>query len=62
MRKLLTGLILSLGLAGFAQAQSDDGLLPVEQAFKLTTRAAEPGKIALHWEIAKDYYLYRSRI
>lgn len=62
MRKLLTGLILSLGLAGFAQAQSDDGLLPVEQAFKLTARAAEPGKVALHWEIAKDYYLYRSRI
>lgn len=62
MRKLLTGLILSLGLAGFAQAQSDDGLLPVEQAFKLTARAAEPGRIALHWDIAKDYYLYRSRI
>jgi thiol:disulfide interchange protein DsbD len=62
MRKLLTGLILSLGLAGFAQAQSDDGLLPVEQAFKLTARVAGPGKVALHWDIAKDYYLYRSRI
>ncbi|MFC4820887.1 protein-disulfide reductase DsbD [Dokdonella ginsengisoli] len=62
MRKLLTGLILSLGLAGFAQAQTDDGLLPVEQAFKLTARIAGPGKVALHWDIAKDYYLYRSRI
>lgn len=62
MRKLLTGLILSLGLAGFAHAQSDDGLLPVEQAFKLTARVAGPGKVALHWDIAKDYYLYRSRI
>lgn len=62
MRKLFTGLILLLGLAGFAQAQAGDELLPVEQAFKLTARAAEPGKVALHWEIAKDYYLYRSRI
>lgn len=62
MRKFLTGLILSLGLAGFAHAQSDDGLLPVEQAFKLSARVAGPGKVALHWDIAKDYYLYRSRI
>jgi thiol:disulfide interchange protein DsbD len=49
-------------LAGIAQAQSDDDLLPVEQAFKLSAHVAEPGKIALHWDIAQDYYLYRSRI
>ena len=50
------------GLAPCAQAQSEDDLLPVEQAFKLTARIAEPGTIALHWDIAPDYYLYRSRI
>ncbi len=45
-----------------AHAQSEDDLLPVEQAFKLTAKIAEPGKIALHWDIAPDYYLYRTRI
>lgn len=45
-----------------AQAQEEDGLLPVEQAFVLSARIAEPGRIALHWDIAPDYYLYRSRI
>jgi len=55
-------LIALLGLAGFARAQSEDDLLPVEQAFKLTAKIDEPGKIALHWEIAPDYYLYRTRI
>ncbi|MET0232868.1 MAG: protein-disulfide reductase DsbD domain-containing protein, partial [Rhodanobacteraceae bacterium] len=48
--------------APFAQAQSEDDLLPVEQAFKLTAKIAEPGTIALHWDIAPDYYLYRARI
>ena len=51
-----------LASAAPARAQTDDGLLPVEQAFKLDAKAAGPGKLALHWEIAPDYYLYRSRI
>jgi thiol:disulfide interchange protein len=45
-----------------ARAQEQDGLLPVEQAFALRAEIREPGQIALHWDIAKDYYLYRSRI
>ncbi|WP_300615767.1 protein-disulfide reductase DsbD [Dokdonella sp.] len=61
-RGLVPGLILSLGLAGFVQAQTDDGLLPVEEAFKLGAKIVEPGRIALHIDIAKDYYLYRERI
>ena len=55
-------LLAALGLAAVAQAQSEDDLLPVDQAFKLSAKAAEPGRIALHWEIAPDYYLYRTRI
>lgn len=48
--------------AGGAMAQAQDGLLPVEQAFKLSASVAEPGRIAIKVEIAKDYYLYRERI
>jgi thiol:disulfide interchange protein DsbD len=55
-------LLATLGAASLAHAQSEDDLLPVEQAFKLSAKIAEPGTIALHWEIAPDYYLYRSRI
>lgn len=66
MRKLLAGLAALSLFAGVtlsaAQAQSTDDLLPVEQAFKLNAKIAEPGQVALHWEIAPDYYLYRSRI
>src|SRR4051812_15956941 len=55
-------LVAALCFAPVAHAQSDDDLLPVEQAFKLTAKIAEPGKVALHWDIAPDYYLYRARI
>src|SRR5690242_21558896 len=64
-RKLLRGLfaaIVMCSIAPFAHAQSDDDLLPVEQAFKLTAKIAGPGTVALHWDIAPDYYLYRTRI
>ncbi|MEO6689187.1 MAG: protein-disulfide reductase DsbD [Dokdonella sp.] len=43
-------------------AAAEPTLLPVEEAFKLSARINEPGKIALHWTIASDYYLYRGRI
>ena len=71
MRKLFAaGLVALFSLVGITQAQWADEpgsspgqvLLPVEQAFKLTAKVATPGKIALHWDIAPDYYLYRSRI
>ena len=55
-------LIAASGVLPLAHAQSEDDLLPVEQAFKLTSKVAEPGKLALHWDIAPDYYLYRARI
>ncbi|MEO7064084.1 MAG: protein-disulfide reductase DsbD [Dokdonella sp.] len=62
MRKLLAGVFAVFTLVGIAHAQSDEGLLPVEQAFKLDAKITTPGTIALHWDIAPDYYLYRSRI
>ena len=62
MRKLFAGLAVLFLSSGIALAQSADDLLPVEQAFALSAKVSEPGKIALHWEIAPEYYLYRSRI
>ena len=64
MRMLLAGLVALFftALPGAPRAQPSDELLPVEQAFALSARIAAPGRIALHWEIAPDYYLYRSRI
>jgi thiol:disulfide interchange protein DsbD len=62
MRNLFAGFVALLLLAGVARAQSEDDLLAVDQAFKLSGRVDTPGTIALHWDIAKDYYLYRGRI
>ncbi len=64
MRSLFAAIAVTalLASATAVHAQTDDGLLPVEQAFKLDAKAAGPGKLALHWQIAPDYYLYKSRI
>ena len=43
-------------------AHAQDGLLPVDEAYRLKYELVEPGKVALHWDIAKDYYLYKGRI
>ncbi len=54
---------LLLAFSGAASAQDPaDALLPVEQAFALEARVVDPGRIELRWDIAPDYYLYRSRI
>jgi len=67
MRNLFAGLATALlitlaGAGNSARAQDESSLLPVEQAFKLSAKADGAGKLALHWDIAPDYYLYRSRI
>ncbi|KGI78770.1 protein-disulfide reductase DsbD family protein [Oleiagrimonas soli] len=59
---LLTGLLALTALAPPLAAQEVDGLLPVEQAYQVTAKVTTPGTIQLHWTIAPDYYLYRSRI
>ncbi|MEO8010346.1 MAG: protein-disulfide reductase DsbD [Dokdonella sp.] len=62
LRMLLVGLIGLFYCVAPALAQEQDGLLPVEQAFTLSAQVREPGRIALNWKIAKNYYLYKSRI
>ena len=52
--------LLSAALPASAQDTAD--LLPVTEAYKLSTDAATPGVLKLHWTIAPDYYLYRGRM
>ena len=63
MFRFLRAFLLSLlAFTTLGHAQEQDGLLPVEQAYVLKAELAGPDRIALHWTIAKDYYLYKSRI
>ncbi|HEX7324533.1 MAG TPA: protein-disulfide reductase DsbD domain-containing protein [Rhodanobacteraceae bacterium] len=64
-RLLLLGalLVAAVGSCAYAQAVSPgDGLLPVTKAFALKATVTKPGTIALHWNIAPHYYMYRGRI
>ena len=61
-RNLFAAVLALLASLPAARAQEQDGLLPVEQAFALRAEVREPGRIALHWDIAKNYYLYKARI
>jgi thiol:disulfide interchange protein DsbD len=56
--------VLALALAGFGTAQAVDekDLLPVDQAFALSTSAPAHDRVQLQWAIADGYYLYRHRI
>jgi thiol:disulfide interchange protein len=53
--------VLLLGVSS-AHAQGTENLLPVTEAYKLTTDSGTPGLLKLHWTIAPDYYLYRGRM
>ncbi|HJP99451.1 MAG TPA: protein-disulfide reductase DsbD [Rhodanobacteraceae bacterium] len=59
---LLAALLLAAAGAHAQSASPGDGLLPVTQAFALKATIDKPGRIALHFDIAKHYYLYRGRI
>ncbi|HEX7369764.1 MAG TPA: protein-disulfide reductase DsbD [Rhodanobacteraceae bacterium] len=62
-RLLLLVTLLLVATGAFAQSMSPGGgLLPVTQAFALKATVVKPGSIALHWDIAPHYYLYRGRI
>lgn len=59
--RLFVGLsVLLATLPAFAQSTAD--LLPVTEAYKLSSDATTPGVLKLHWTIAPDYYLYRGRM
>ena len=63
--RMATRLLLCLGLlcaALPAFAQGTEDLLPVTEAYQLSADARTPGVLKLHWKIAPDYYLYRSRM
>jgi thiol:disulfide interchange protein DsbD len=59
LRAALAAVALALAAAPAGAASIDD-LLPVDDAFALSTRATEAG-IELRWKIADGYYLYRHR-
>ena len=57
----LLALIPALLLSPVADAQiNPDDLLPVDQAFAMSTDVADDGRhVRIEWEIADGYYLYR---
>ncbi|WP_458070145.1 protein-disulfide reductase DsbD family protein [Rhodanobacter sp. BL-MT-08] len=63
--RALINTLLWLGLllaAAPVFSQSTADLLPVTEAYKLTSDASTPGVLKLHWTLAQDYYLYRGRM
>lgn len=63
MRLMLLFALLLAAAGSHAQDSSPgENLLPVTQAFALKATIDKPGTIALHFDIAPHYYLYRSRI
>jgi thiol:disulfide interchange protein DsbD len=64
---VLAAFLLAASAAATAQgllgpAINDDQFLPVDEAFKLAAAADGGGQIALDWQIAPGYYLYRHRV
>ncbi len=45
-----------------ARAVDESDLLPVDQAFALSSKVVDRGRIEFTWTIAKGYYLYRERM
>ena len=62
VRLLFPAMLLFIATGAFAQSSPGAGLLPVTRAFALHASIAKPGTIALHFDIAPHYYLYRGRI
>jgi thiol:disulfide interchange protein DsbD len=66
---MLASTMLLLALGGPAQASvfdkliaANDGPLPVDQAYQLSSKPLGQGVYQLHWLIEDDYYLYRDKI
>src|SRR5690349_1250016 len=45
-----------------AQNAGEDGLLPIEEAFRVQAQAVDRDTVRLDWKLAEHYYLYRDRI
>ncbi|MGB5131822.1 MAG: protein-disulfide reductase DsbD, partial [Steroidobacteraceae bacterium] len=66
-RTVLAACLLAVAAAATAQgllgpAINDDQFLPVDEAFVFTAAADGGAQLALDWQIAPGYYLYRHRI
>ena len=59
---LVCASVVGPGAVGPARAVDESDLLPVDQAFALTTTAAARDRVELTWRIADGYYLYKQRI
>ncbi len=62
-RWLIATFVLATGLSsvfaqGLPSVLSGPRFLPVDQAFKVYTSLPAPGVLAVHWQVAPDYYLY----
>lgn len=62
MRNLLFFTLILMIYATAVTAQTRQGLLPIDQAYKLSVSIQSPGVVVVNWKIAPDYYLYRSRM
>ncbi|HBD20199.1 MAG TPA: cytochrome C biogenesis protein [Arenimonas sp.] len=49
-------------LSPAARAVDEADLLPIDEAFALSAKATERGRIEFTWKIAEGYYLYRHRM
>lgn len=45
-----------------AWAESEEEILPPEQAFKISAKALTPDSIEVNWNITEGYYLYQSKL
>lgn len=62
---LLLALVLTLGAAQAKPLLSDgldDGLLPVEEAFRLLPPRRNGQTLRIEWSVSPGYYLYRDRL
>ncbi len=67
LRTVLAAFLLAATAVATAQgllgpAVNDDQFLPVDEAFVFTAVADGGAQIALDWQVAPDYYLYRHRV
>jgi len=58
----ITASALDQALKQSAVAAGGDEFLPPDEAFRLTAIADGPDRVKLMWQIAPDYYLYRTRV
>jgi thiol:disulfide interchange protein DsbD len=62
MTRWLLALAAALLLSPAAQAVDEADLLPIDQAFALSAKANDRGRLEFTWQIADGYYLYRHRM